>query len=131
MAGTVTTTTLRDGSKYKRVHQLKYACTGDAADGGSVPDQTISGFDEWFLYHIETVPGAGAAAPSAVYDVEVKNSRGTDLLQGTGADRSVTAAEIAFPAGGPPIIDGDLTVSVGDLGNSNTTTLVVTLLRED
>jgi len=129
MAGSVVTTVLSTNGISKGLHIVRHVCTGDAADGGSVPATTVLGLADWFLYSVETVPGTVGDAPTGAYAVTVQNSRGTDLLQGSGAGRSTTAKEIAYPSGAPAIIEGALSITVGSLGNSRKTTLVVVYIK--
>jgi len=132
MAGTmVFGAPVENNDSYTRSRSIEItaACTGDASDG-TVPTTAIPlDLRGMFLYSLETVPGSGDAAPSAVYDVTVVNSRSTDLLQGTGEDRSVTVKEIAYPSSAPASIMGACSLTCGSLGASNTATLTLNFRR--
>ncbi len=124
MAGTVTASSayiLADGKTRERVYTL--ACVGDAADGGSVPVATISGMAGWRLTELQTKPGSGGAQPDA-YTVAIADSDSGALL--TTSARSQTAKEFVGgheSLGYYPKIEGDITVTLTALGNSNTTTV--------
>lgn len=124
MAGTVTQTNqynLADGKTRERVYTLE--CTGDAADGGSVPNSTIAGMAGWRLTEIQTIPGSGGVQPDA-YTVTVTDADSGQLV--LTPNRSQTAKEYYGgheTIGYYPKIEGDLTVAISDLGNSNETTV--------
>lgn len=102
MAGSVTITSTVDHNRGYAI--LTAAWVGDA-DDSSVPDTALpSAFIDqikgWYLYAIQTVPGADAEAPTADYDITLEDSLGMDLLGGAGGDRSATATEFAMPLWG-------------------------------
>ena len=124
MAGSVVQTNaynLADGKTRERVYTL--ACVGDSADGGSVPAATISGMAAWRLTEVQTIPGSGGVQPDA-YTVTVADSDSGTLLLTT--NRSQTDKEFVGgheTLGYYPKIEGDITVTVSDLVNSNETTV--------
>lgn len=99
-AGTVTVTTKNlDNGKMQMV---QIAWVADASDG-SVPATTLTGqqmssLTGAYLCGGETIPGSGAAAPTALYDVTVKTVGGTDTFGGTLGNRSASASEYAVPS---------------------------------
>lgn len=126
---------------YGDIIVLRYAITADAS-AGTVPDTTISlrtiddtttstaaTLKNYFLFGIYTTPGSGGAQPDA-YTVDIKDSDGFSILDV--AARSQTEKEwvngYATLGQYQPIV-GDLTLSVGDLGNSNTTEIEVYILK--
>jgi hypothetical protein len=80
---TVTQTTYMTGDI--RVKEILFTCVGD--DGSGAVADTDFNKDEyvegWYLYNVETDPGA--TAPDAA-DVLIKNAAGRDLLDGQGTD---------------------------------------------
>jgi len=119
---------------------IKYAITADAS-AGTVPDTTIASWTvddtdtrkqinllNYYVYLVKTVPGAGGDAPDA-YTVDIKDA---DASVVDIAARSTSAVEYVkgFDTLGVfPVVTGDMTLSVGDLGNSNKTTIYVYFLR--
>lgn len=114
-------------NRYGRSISITYLATGDAADG-SVPnfDIELTEIRGFFLYEIETVPGSGGDQPDA-YTLAVQNSRATALV--SLAARSTTANEVAIIEDGFPLMDTTPTLVIGDLGNSNTTTIVIKFVK--
>jgi hypothetical protein len=116
------------------------AITADAS-AGTVPDTTIASWTvddtdtrkqinllNYYVYLVKTVPGAGGDAPDA-YTVDIKDA---DASVVDIAARSTSAVEYVkgFDTLGVfPVVTGDMTLSVGDLGNSNKTTIYVYFLR--
>lgn len=125
MAGSVTVTGPTPVGATNKFEQLTFDCVGDAS-AGTVPDTT---FPKMGLLKgkkiksIETIPGSGAAEPSA-YTVAINNARGLAVYSLDA--RAVDANEIDV-ATTDIIIDSALTLVVGDLGNSDTTQIIVTI----
>lgn len=76
---------------------LTFSFIGDASNG-SVPDTAISAaildkVEGWYIYMVDTKPGT--TAPTTLYDITIENADGVDLMGGTLANRSATAAERA------------------------------------
>jgi len=97
MAGEVTQTL--DKYPGTSVRILTFAWTGDAANG-TVPstatsDDITKDITGWFLYAVETNPGA--VAPTAAYDVVINDAEGFDIAGGQAANRSATATERVLP----------------------------------
>lgn len=124
-AGTVTQS-VKAGGPYGNKIIFTFLCTGDAA-AGTVPDTDFSHskLPKAYLYEIETIPGTGGAQPSA-YTVDVQNSDGTSIASGGLSARSATANERERIEAGPHMAaDDTLTLITGNLGNSDTATIIL------
>lgn len=106
---------------------VELTCVADAADG-SFPDTEITGLREWFLYSLETSPGA--IKPTDHYGIQLQSSRGTDLLGGNGADRDTSDNELAYPDTAPAMVDGTVTQVIANNNvNSANITIVYQFIR--
>jgi hypothetical protein len=101
MAGTVTETITKydvhNGVPDKVV--ASFACVGDASNG-SVPDTALSTtllklIRGMYLSLMVTKPGT--PNPTAAYDITLVNAASLDILGGSGANRSASAAEQVMP----------------------------------
>lgn len=120
MAGTVTKTRTSNFRGEKREVAWNLTFTGDSADG-TVPNSTIKGMEGWYLERVVTWPGTGDDQPDA-YTFDIQDAGLNDLPIIDLAARSQTVTEFesgAVTIGQYPKINGDLTVIVGTLGNSN------------
>lgn len=91
-------------------------CTA-SADDGSFPSTTITTTKVLgrYLVQVSTNPGAGAAAPTAAYDITLTDSDGLDNALGLLVDRSATATErvsIANSTVAYPIVLGNYTLAI-------------------
>jgi len=126
MAGTVTKT------RATNTNEVRYtlAVTGDAS-AGTVPNTTISDVKGYYLEEVITYPGTGGAAPSA-YTLDLQDTGKNNLAIIDLAARSTTATE-AVPGTETlnyyPKIKGNVTVIVGAVGNSKTTTIELLFTR--
>ena len=117
-----------------------FTLTGDVA-GGAVSDEEIDlsilyshskpyhGTQAWYLYYVETIPGAGAAAPDAYTVTFTDDDGGTVLAL---AARSTNAKEYADAGEDLPNywpVTGNLTLAAGDIGASNSTTIKLIFVR--
>ena len=105
-----------------------------AADGTvseTLTDNFLSGYG-FYLYFIRTTP-SGTTAPTTLYDVEILDADGKDILGGAGLKRSATVTETA-----KPLIDsekdlfpvnGNLTIRVTNAGNGGITTMKIYFVR--
>jgi hypothetical protein len=88
MAGSSVTFTRK---KLGEVLKVKAVWVSDDAAG------TASGATTFpvvgYLMRMTTVPDGGGTAPTALYDITLKDEDGLDILNGLGADRSATATE--------------------------------------
>jgi hypothetical protein len=140
-AGTVTQTIHYDQhDAFGHIVTIKHAILSDAS-AGTVPDTTIPmqfvddssparrvDLNGFYIYSVETIPGAGADAPTA-YTLDITNGEGTSIVdlsaRSTSAKEYVNAAGLGFF----PAVTGDMTLVVGNLGNANTTEIYVTFVK--
>lgn len=122
MAGIVALSTKSDNNKGYAILDAAWVADADAATipDTALPNDFIEAIKGWYLYAIQTKPGAGDVAPTADYNVTLEDSIGMDILGGAGADRSASATEWAMPLWGTetipaPVVEG-LTLKVA--GNS-------------
>lgn len=102
---------------YKEIKKITWdwLCT----DGGAVVGSATSNYYSGILSRVEFIPDGGATAPTAAYDVTLKNDDGVDLLSGLGADRSATATETKNHTDGLGIlVKSKLTLAVTNAGNA-------------
>jgi len=93
---------------------------------GSVTTNLYSGV----LSRIETIPDGGATAPTASYDITLKNDDGVDLLSGLGADRSATATETKnFSDGLGVLVKSKLTLAVSAAGDAKGGTVIAYIME--
>lgn len=108
---------------HRSIKSLSLAWTSDGATGavsGIPTTNVISGEVLRFAF----VPSGGGTAPTALYDVTLLDSNGADLMDGHGADRSATAAEQILTTA-RMAVDGPVTLTVANAGNSKQGTVVV------
>jgi len=64
-------------------------------------ESQYSGIDSWiegwYLFKVQTVPGAGAAQPDDDYDITITDAEGHDIMGGELANRDETNKEEAVP----------------------------------
>ena len=95
----------------------QYTCTADASNG-SFPVLTVVGFQDYYLFTVETWPGA--PSPTDATDFTLTDSTtAEDLLGGTGTDAiDATSTLTLIPYSSTmdlfytPLIKGDLTLTV-------------------
>jgi hypothetical protein len=131
MAGTVVETRRPNFKGEKRQVERQFLCTGDAA-AGTVPNKTIKGMEGWYVENITTWPGTGGAQPSA-YTVGLQDTGLNDLaiIDLPARSTTLTQSEIgSVTIGQFPKVRGDLTLIVGDLGNSGQATINILFTAE-
>lgn len=103
--------------------QVQVDLVSDDSDG-SVPDALVSDGNliGCHLEGIEAVPGSGDAAPSGVFTVAIKNSRGRAIL--TATDNPADDIGFAQPDH-DVVINTPLTITCTDIGNSNELSLIL------
>lgn len=121
MAGSIVVTSADVGGV------LKYTIVWTSDASGVVSANT---FDVRYgeLRQVKFIPGAGGVAPTALYDVTVTDPDGVDILAGSGADLSATAAAIVIPH-----VNSDrlyleaqtLTPVVANAGNAKSGTIIL------
>lgn len=100
------------------------------ADPGNSYNEIMDQLAGTWLYLMETVPGSGAAAPTAAFDFDVENKRNSHILD---TDSNSNSA-VGFVAGSntlgvyPPIME-ELTVVCADLGDANTADVYLYFLK--
>ncbi len=138
-AGTVTQTVDKYMSPDVNMRILTFTWTA-SADDGSVPPTATSAVNTsdiigWYVYAIETNPGA--VAPTASYDIVVNDAEGLDIAGGMLANRSASATEKSTPRldstysiFGGVLIDGALTLVItGQSVHSATGTVKLIMSR--
>ena len=91
MAGTITTTTTKNGSMVKYSMDWLSDASGDV-DVDAIP--MIQGE----IQSVHYFPDVGGTQPSDNYDLTMADSYGVDILTGTGANLSQTTDTYAVPA---------------------------------
>tara|TARA_R100000664_G_scaffold17192_1_gene26114 strand:+ start:4405 stop:4788 length:384 start_codon:yes stop_codon:yes gene_type:complete len=91
MAGSITTTTTKNGSMVKYTMDWLSDASGDV-DVDAIP--MIQGE----IQSVHYFPDAGGTQPSDNYDLTMSDSYGVDILTGTGANLSQTTDTYAVPA---------------------------------
>ena len=113
MAGSITTTTTKNGSIYK----YSMACTSDAS--GDVNVDTID-LVQGEIIEVQYSPGG--TTPSDNYDIVMNDSNSVDILTGTGANLSNSTHTYVVPALStyfPVFIEeGSYDLVVSNLGNA-------------
>ncbi len=113
MAGSSVTITKRHIGD---VQEIKFVWVSDDAAGtasGATTFETIGQPVRW-----TTVPNGGGTAPTAAYDLTLKDQNGIDILNGLGADRSATATESKVSTDGLLFVAAtSLTLAVAAAGN--------------
>lgn len=129
MTAQVVTITELDGDvkEYKGLQKIKWdwACTEAGVVVGSVTTNKYSGV----IARVETIPDTGDTAPTADYDITIKNEDGVDVLSGLGEDRSATATETKnFGDGLGCVVYSTLTLAVANAGDANGGTVMLYII---
>jgi hypothetical protein len=125
MAGTVVATLDHSGG----LERVKWAWTCSSA--GAADDSTTAVYNG-VLMRFVTVPGTSSDAPTAAYDVTIKDADGIDLLNGLGADRSATATEQKVLSDGLCVMQSStLTLGVTNAGDVKKGTVYLYILPID
>lgn len=89
-----------------------------SATGGAIVGSVTTLKYTGVVARVETIPDGGATAPTASYDITIKNDDGVDVLSGLGADRSATATETKNIGDGLGcVLDSTLTLAVAAAGD--------------
>jgi len=122
MAGTALAAGTFDPSPIQHFGSLKcLTINWTSSSGGAFTDATTVKIDG-VVIAVLTDPDA-TAAPTASYDITLKNSNGLDIMGGKLEDRSDTATEMEKPYNatsgyGSCPVDGPLTLAIASMGNS-------------
>jgi hypothetical protein len=90
---------------------------------------TLAGY---YLYEMETDPGASGAAPTDNYDITITSSAtgyAKDILGGAGADRSTTVTQAVYPKNTdtyrfPPVGGDTWTLAITNNSNGSATGII-------
>lgn len=124
MAGSSVTITRK---KLGLLIKIKFAWVSDDAAGTASGATTfeVVGIPKQFV----TVPSGGGTAPTAAYDITLKDEDGVDILNGLGADRSAAATEAKKDTDGLLATAATaLTFAVAAAGNSKQGTAYLLLM---
>lgn len=113
---------------HSRVFSILLAWTSHASAGTVTQDFQFPG---GMISCVETYPGS--AAPTDNYDITITTAGGVDVLMGTGANRSTSAAQMVQPMGvsaGAPIAlpAQTLTLNIANAGNEKTGRIVLNII---
>ena len=118
-AGTITLTEITLGS----IKKIKAAWTaGTVAEEGTAAATTANIFDGRILGAC-TVPAAGADAPTADYDIVVKDSDGVDIALGALMNRHTSNTEYVAEASMAAVAHSKLTIEISAAGSAKKGTL--------
>lgn len=113
MSGTATVTEERHGSLKK----IKWSWSVASSSSGAVTGVQTSYTYNGALERLVTIPDA-STAPSASYDITIKDQDSTDVLAGAGADRATAATEQVLAASLGVVAYDKLTLAVANAGSS-------------
>ena len=115
-AGTATVTEVRVGT----VKKIKWAWTaGTSASAGKVSSASTSYAYDGKITALVTVPGTGSDAPSASYDITIKDGSSVDILLGGGLSRAAASTEYVKAASLAAVASSKLKLTVSGAGSAN------------
>ena len=120
MACTITEVT------FGSVKGIKFAWSTASSSSGGATGTTTNAYNG-LIEQLCTVPGAGALAPSASYDVVVVDQDSVDVLMGAGANRHTANTEQVKAASLGGVVTDTLTLTVTNAGSSNAGTVYIRL----
>ena len=103
------------------VKKVTFAWTSDAA--GIVSGIPTTAFFSGAIDRLVTVPSGGGTAPTALYDIVINDDDGTDVLMGSGANRSATATEQVLASSLGYMANSKLTLGITNAGASKQGTI--------
>lgn len=108
---------------YGTVKKIKWAwiCAADGSVSSAV--STTTGAYSGEVIRLVTVPGAGALAPTADYDITVCDADGTDVLMGAGANRHTSNTEQVLASSLGCVANDKLYLTVANAGADNAGTV--------
>jgi hypothetical protein len=113
MAGTVTTTEQR----HKPVKVITFDWLSSTAGAA---DATTTYSHNGLIWKVEFIPDSGGTIPDDLYDVQVQDAAGTDLLDGGGSDLPQASTEVLGGVLAPvSAVDSKLTLAVTNAGSLN------------
>ena len=113
MAGTATVIEETHGS----VKKIRWDWSISSSSSGAVTGVTTTKVYNGVLERLVTIPNA-STAPSASYDITVKDQDSTDTLMGAGANRATAATEQVLAASLGCVANDTLTLTVANAGSS-------------
>jgi hypothetical protein len=116
--------TLAAEETYGSVKKIKWTWTSDTAGAAAGATSTVA--FNGALERLVTVPHA-TAAPSANYDVAVKDADGVDVLIGGGANRSATGTEQVLASSLGVVANDPLYLDITNAGNTKQGTVYLYL----
>jgi hypothetical protein len=116
-AAIVTTTEETFGS----VKKVKFSIT--SSDGGVATATTTQAYSGEVL-RLVIVPGADALAPTALFDIEIMDDDGYDILAGQGANLSNAATTTVIASMGC-VANDQLHLSASGMGDANGATVII------
>jgi hypothetical protein len=120
-AGTCTILEERVGSMSK----IKWAwVAGSGASVNSITTPTTTHAYNGKIEMLATIGGAGGLAPSASYDITIKDQSSVDVLAGAGASRAATT-EWTVAASLGAVANDTLTLGIANTGSSNAGTVIL------
>jgi hypothetical protein len=122
MAGTVT----KIEDRRNGLSKIKVTWSSDTAGAAtSTTDYSYNGQ----VWQVVTIPDGGATAPTAAYDITIKDSDGVDLANALLADRSATATEAKFKSDGLLSVQGStITLAVSNAGDTKGGVVIIHLI---
>ncbi|MCP4568391.1 MAG: hypothetical protein GY841_12510 [FCB group bacterium] len=118
-AGTCTITEETFGT----IKKIKFDfVAGSGASVNSIGSTTTTAVFNGNIRAMTTVGGAGGLAPSASWDITVKDQSSVDCLIGAGANRSATTEHTKEASMGA-VANDTLTLGIANVGSSNAATV--------
>ena len=106
------------------VKKVTFAWATNSSSSGGVTKATTGAYNG-ALERLVTIPGAGALAPTASYDITVSDQDSTDTLMAAGANRHTANTEQVNTASLGIVANDTLTINVTNAGSSNGGTAIL------
>lgn len=104
---------------YGSMKKIKWSWTaGSGSSAGTVSSAQTSYAYNGKIQALITVGATGSSAPSASYDITIKDESSVDVLMGTGASRAATT-EYTKAASMAAVANDKLTLAVTSAGSAN------------
>ena len=104
--------------------KVKFAWATLSSSSGGVTATTTGAYNG-ALERFVTIPGAGALAPTASYDITIMDQDSTDVLMAAGANRHTANTEQVNAASLGVVANDTLTINVTNAGSSNGGTAIL------
>jgi len=109
---------------YGSVKKVTFAWATLSSSSGGVTATTTKAYNG-AIERLVTIPGAGALAPTASYDITVSDQDSTDVLMAAGMNRHTANTEQVNAASLGIVANDTLTINVTNAGSSNAGTAIV------